>query len=661
MSEISKLFSKNSLRMIKYQLTDTYSSFKYRVNSKNRNIVVTDSNEISASTLKENERLYQELIFSHAKSEFTYPFTNDCPLVSVIVDLNGENPEPLFNDFMDNLSYSRVELVVLNKSASKFSATILTKLEDGIPIKILKNLDDLPYSKRINKAVECADGEYLVFIDGKIRTSPGWLNSLMHTAIKTDDIGCVGGKLVYSEVNDSSQKFKLYKIRSIGTEFSQTAEGNFEECPMGDGMDLFSDVSLKKNLRASISREAILIPKNRFLEVGGLDETYLENFQLSDLCLKLVKRGYVNIYQPDSLLFVSARNKSGSDKKVYSHDLNIFNKNWGEFLAKNVLLDKIKGQNIYSLKKFKLGFAVSEKGENVSAGDYFTAKEFGEALKSLGWDVSFLARKGDYWYDAFDLDVVVSLLYTFDPRRIQSTNSSPIKIAWPRNWFDRWVFFPWFSSYEIVFTPSKKSQEYVKQKSKKTPFLLPLATNPLRFNTEVPENEEYLSDYCFTGSYWNDPREIIDLLEPDELPYKFKLFGKNWDEITKFKPYLGGFVNYSEIPQVYASTKIVIDDANRATKIYGSVNSRVYDALSSGALVLTNGRQGAEEIFDGMLPVFESKDELKNLLKQFLEADDERQALVKKLQNFVLENHTYLNRAEQLKQTLIKYVEAKGF
>ena len=82
--------------------------------------------------------------------------------------------------------------------------------------------------------------------------------------------------------------------------------------------------------------------------------------------------------------------------------------------------------------------------------------------------------------------------------------------------------------------------------------------------------EEYSCDYCFTGSYWNDPREIIEMLDPDSLPYEFKLYGKNWDKIDKFKDYDQGFITYSNLPEVYASTKIVIDDANRVTKMYGA-------------------------------------------------------------------------------------------
>ncbi|WP_225369806.1 CgeB family protein [Methanobrevibacter arboriphilus] len=94
---------------------------------------------------------------------------------------------------------------------------------------------------------------------------------------------------------------------------------------------------------------------------------------------------------------------------------------------------------------------------------------------------------------------------------------------------------------------------------------MPIATNPNRFNN-IPPSNEYLCDYCFTGSYWNVQREIIDFLDPDDLNYKFSIFGKNWDKIDKFEKYNKGFFEYFNIPTIYASTSIVIDDANHVTK-----------------------------------------------------------------------------------------------
>jgi spore maturation protein CgeB len=208
----------------------------------------------------------------------------------------------------------------------------------------------------------------------------------------------------------------------------------------------------------------------------------------------------------------------------------------------------------------------------------------------------------------------------------------------------------------MILAPSKTSMDYIKENSNKKPFLFPIATNTARFNENIPVKKEYSSDYCFTGSYWNNPRDIMTMLEPEELPYDFKLYGKNWDKIKKFKNYYQGFVDYSKLPEVYASTKIVIDDANIATKNYGAVNSRVFDALACGTLVLTNGMIGAEDTFNGKLPFFKTKKELNHLIKYYLSNDDERRNKVNELQEFVLKKHTYMKRANTLKALLAQDV-----
>ncbi len=48
----------------------------------------------------------------------------------------------------------------------------------------------------------------------------------------------------------------------------------------------------------------------------------------------------------------------------------------------------------------------------------------------------------------------------------------------------------------------------------------------------------------------------------------------------------------------------MVDDANHVTKPWGSVNSRVYDALATGALPLTNGILGSIDAFRSQLPVY---------------------------------------------------------
>jgi len=342
------------------------------------------------------------------------------------------------------------------------------------------------------------------------------------------------------------------------------------------------------------------------------------------------------------ILYQLSRIKS----KILENQLLFNNKKEIENLKKTQYLPK--------KNNFKIAFAVSESNENTAAGDFFTAMELGESLERLGWEVEFLPRKGSgYWYAIDkDVDVVLSLLDSYDPRKIITSNKNLIKIAWLRNWFQRWVSNPGFYDYNIIFANSKIACDYVESETGLKCYLLPIATNIYRFNDKIPPKKEYECDYCFTGSYWNDPRDIINILDPDSLPYKFNLYGKNWDKFDKFKKYYKGFVKYCKLPEIYASTKIVIDDANRVTKNYGAVNSRVYDALASGALVLTNGELGSNGTFDGKLPVFRSKEELNELIKFYLENDAERISKVKELQKLVLTRHNYMIRAFTVKKVI---------
>jgi spore maturation protein CgeB len=118
-------------------------------------------------------------------------------------------------------------------------------------------------------------------------------------------------------------------------------------------------------------------------------------------------------------------------------------------------------------------------------------------------------------------------------------------------------------------------------------------------------------------------------------------------------PYAWGFLPYADMPKVYVSTQIVVDDANHVTKEWGSVNSRVFDALAAGALVITNGEAGAEEVFDGELPVYRSSGELHALLAHYLGDKAESRALVDRLRLRVLSHHTYRHRARTFKRILI--------
>ncbi|MGX1740424.1 glycosyltransferase family protein [Bosea sp. NPDC055353] len=99
------------------------------------------------------------------------------------------------------------------------------------------------------------------------------------------------------------------------------------------------------------------------------------------------------------------------------------------------------------------------------------------------------------------------------------------------------------------------------------------------------------------------------------------------------------------MPAIYASAKLVIDDANHVTVNNCSVNSRVYDAIAAGALPITNGIAGAYEAFGDLLPTYQDAHGLTGQIRRWLADEPGCQARVAALRRLVIEKHGFEHRA----------------
>lgn len=627
--------------------------------------VVNASSKQESVDAKETEK-YEKYIISKCKKynkEFQWDYK---PLVSLVV-LNHNSKkylENLFDSIIKNVSYTNIEVILVDNASTDDSLKVIDRYNDQLKIKVIKNTHNESYSKANNQGAELASGEYLLFVNNDIEVFKGWLEELLLECLADKKIGAAGSLLLYPRCpEDSINRNKSFTIQHCGIKFGYKEDRIYpynylNGKPPWEALDEPEDI-------AGVTGASLMIEKNKFLQVGGFTEEYIYGYEDVDLCLKLIKKGYVNRIVPASSAFhfefgTQAGQSSSEVTKRRLNNIKVFKTRWQRWLDKKYI-DSLFGEtNLFFDKKIKVAFAVTEAGENVSAGDYFTAMEYGEAMKRRGWEITFLQRKGQKdWYEVDeDVNLVISLLDAYDVRKIKCNNKNLITIAWARNWFERWASQPYINDYDYVVASSELACQYMEGIIGRKVSLLKIATNKDRFYNNNLDNNGYSEeslkcDYCFTGSYWNDPREIIDILNPEEYPqYKFHIYGENWDTIEKFAPYNKGFANYAMMPKIYANTKIVVDDANRVTKPFGSVNSRVFDALASGVLVLTNGALGADLTFNRLMPTYSNAKEFSELLSYYLTHEEERKALVDKLQKEVLSKHTYDNRVDELLEIL---------
>ena len=231
--------------------------------------------------------------------------------------------------------------------------------------------------------------------------------------VNNEDVASVGAKLVFPFYEDN--RGKSFKIQHSGDIF---AERMYPCClyainKANTHLDLF-DASLTKNTQCIAVTGAVdLIDKKVYDELGGLDEDYIYGLEDVDFSLKLHKNGYKTLLASNALLFhhesstrVKTKDYADNDK----HNYNVFWSKWGNYLSKNLLLDKIHDGKFFTQKKLKITII----DENYQDNSDFLSK-ISKDFNDLGFTVELISDlKNMYIGNSSDILLSISLDYDLE-------------------------------------------------------------------------------------------------------------------------------------------------------------------------------------------------------------------------------------------------------
>ena len=564
----------------------------------------------------------------------------------IVLNRNGAfHLEQLFSSFRASNTYRNFKFIVIDHGSHDGSAATLEKWSQYLPIAYYQRGYNHSFSESNNLGVHlAADAEFIVFINNDIEFVQDILGPM--SAYFTDQsIGGVGVQLLRKLADAKSV---LPETHHLGISIDTTATDRpympYELPPTR----AHSLLRVSAWDTPAVTAALLMIRRSDACAVGGFDEGYFYGYEDVDLCLLIRSRLKKRLICANELVALHAvgATRSGvtpTDTARSSANAHRLAHRTAAYV-RSVKRDAALGREPNLLgAPMRMAFAVTSTDFAGVSGDYFTAHELGESIQNkFGWEVWYL--EPGQWYEAAAFDIVIAMRHDFDPGKFRTLNPYTVCIAWARNWFDVWLKNA--RRFDQVWAASQRAADIFALALKTSVPVIRLATNATRFNNGT-KRDHLNADYCFTGSYFKADRQIIRDCDPRSLPYKFAVFGHNWDQVPQFSGYWRGALNYLQMPDLYASTKIVIDDANHTTISWGSVNSRVFDALASRALVITNGELGGREVFGGKLPVYRNASELAQLLATYLGDDENRTRLVGELNEIVLHHHTYNHRAEE--------------
>ena len=118
--------------------------------------------------------------------------------------------------------------------------------------------------------------------------------------------------------------------------------------------------------------------------------------------------------------------------------------------------------------------------------------------------------------------------------------------------------------------------------------------------------------------------------------------------------YKGEYIPNEQLNQYYSSAKIVLNDHRPDMKEFGFVNNRIYDATASGALVISDYIKEIDDIYQGSVPMYKTKEELNELIKYYLNNEEQRQQKAQKAREITLKYFTNNAVAKQILSHLKK-------
>lgn len=224
-------------------------------------------------------------------------------------------------------SYKNYEIIIVDNNSEEDTTKEYLK-NIAKKYKILEYKKPYNYAAINNFAVKEAKGEHILLLNNDVRViNNDWLTNLLRFS-QLDNIGAVGSLLLFR--NDTIQHAGV--VIGIGGIASHIYRE--QEITVPAHLD-FPRVT--HNVSA-VTGACLMVKKDLYEKVRGLDEKLAVAFNDVDLCLKLMKAGYKNIYTPFSKLYHYESISRGyehldpTQEYRFTKEINYFYKKWKKFI-----------------------------------------------------------------------------------------------------------------------------------------------------------------------------------------------------------------------------------------------------------------------------------------------------------------------------------------
>lgn len=254
------------------------------------------------------------------------------PLVSIIIPNKDQvsTLDTCIRSIYEKTTYSNFEVIIVENNSTQQSTfryyRSLEDVHDNLKVVVWDSIFN--YSAINNFGFKEAKGEYVLLLNNDIEViTPDWIQEMVMFA-QRGDVGAVGAMLYYPD--DTIQHAGV--ILGIGG-----VAGHSHKYYQRGSYGYMSRATIAQNLTA-VTFACVMMRREVFEEVGGLDEAFQVAFNDVDMCMRIRKAGYLVVFTPYAELYHHESKSRGSEDtpekvKRFNSEVDRFQGRWSKELA----------------------------------------------------------------------------------------------------------------------------------------------------------------------------------------------------------------------------------------------------------------------------------------------------------------------------------------
>ncbi|MFN7966150.1 MAG: glycosyltransferase [Acidobacteriota bacterium] len=519
-------------------------------------------------------------------------------------------------------------IVVDNASWDRTSELLhLFSQRPGFELRVVRNDSNLGFAKASNQGALIARGDVVVFLNNDTEVHAGWLAPLVDELKHNASTGCAGARLLFPDGS----------IQHAGVAIGRNSIPYHIHLgkPAGDPL------VMERRAFPVVTGACLAVRRTQFLRLGLFDEAYVNGTEDIDLCLRYADAGLRCIYRPDS---VTTHHEGQTEGRLNHRDKNVerlFDRRRTQLIQDDFLYQTREADRERPERALRFAVKIGVPNRQVQNwGDTFFAEALAKSIAQQGHHC-VIHYLNEWGRDDRDIDVVIHLkgLSRYVPKPWN------VNLMWminhPSMHTDEEL-----AGYDGLLVASKAHAATLRQRLTVPIYEFLQATDAQQFRP-YPELGKCW-DLVFVGNNGGRDRDTMRKVVADLLPTRYKLgvWGGNWQGLLPEGVWQGKFVPNHQLPQLYSSAWIVLNDHQREMRDYGFVNNRTFDAAACGSIVVSDDVAG----LDATLPVhrYRTPGELRVLVESLLNNRVRETERAGALRDRVLTDFTFDARVREL-------------